>query len=375
MNSSEIEPLLTKIKFGTYQLKNRVVMASLTRNRADYATSVPNDLHVKYYSERAESAGLIFTECSAISKRGCCFNGVANIYTDEQVEGWKKVTDAVHKSDTRIFLQIWHCGRAALEEILGEKPLSCSNVKNRNPARGPNGPSVYGEPIAMTKEDMKHVLGEFRIGAENAKKAGFDGVELHGGYGYLIDCFLRDCANNRNDEYGGSIENRCRFPLEVVDVLIDVWGCERVGVKLNPVGRWNDMYDSDPVPLFSYFLKELNKRKVLFVELLAGGEFRPCQNLYGVLGEKQIENVFDTFRGCFDGILIANNMISFEEGNRLINEGKADMCSFGRFFIANPDLVERFKNGWELAKPDQTKNYTPGPEGYIDYPKYALDNA
>ena len=343
-------------------------MSPLTRCRADPSTGIPNELHVQDYTERAEDAAFVLTECSSVSRRGVSFPGACGIWTEDQVEGWKKVTESVHKVGGKIFLQIWHCGRAAKKEALeGQLPLSSSAVQNRHPTWG----GEYDVPQEMSLEDIAEVLNQFKIGARNAKQAGFDGIELHGANGYLIDQFLRDAVNKRTDEFGGSIENRCRFPLKVMDILIDEFGSDKVGIKLTPAGRFNDMFDSDPVSLYSYFLKELDNRKVAFVELSKAPEFRAVPNFYGISGEDQIPNFYETFRKCFSGIIIANNGFDFESGNKVIEEGFVDMVSYGRLFIANPDLVKRFENNWPLNEPNEKTFYSSGAEGYINYPKYS----
>lgn len=363
--------LLTGIKLGAYELRNRVVMCPLTRSRTG-SDGVPTYLHVQYYSDRAENAGFIRTECTAVSSLGNCFVGAPGIYTEKQIMGWSSVCEAVHKVQGIIFLQIWHCGRAGVNKIIGGQPICPSAVRNRHPARTPEGYTEFEEPKEMSENDIEEVLEQFRVGAQNALKAGFDGIELHAANGYLIDQFLRDAVNKRTDNYGGSYENRCRFPLQVMDILIDVFGADKVGIKISPVGRVNDMFDSDPIPLFTYFVKELNKRKIAYIEIVRAPEFRPVPNNYDIKGEEQIPNVYETFRNYFDGVLIANNGFDFESGNKIIENGQVDMVGFGRLYIANPDLVQRFENGWPLNKPNDKTFYTPGPEGYIDYPKYKV---
>jgi N-ethylmaleimide reductase len=366
-----MKQLLQPIKVGCYEIRNRCVMAALTRMRADYETGVPSDLHVKYYSERAENAGFVLTECTSINTRGNSFKGGCGIWSNEQVEGWKKVCDEVHRVDGRIFLQIWHGGRSTLRLAnWDQKPIGPSPVRNRHPGRTNKDFVDYEEPEEMTLDIIEEVKKDFRKGAENAKLAGFDGLELHGANGYLIDNFLRDGSNQRTDEYGGSAEGRCKFPLEIIDILIDVFGNDKIGIKLTPVGRLNDGFDSDPISTYSYFLKELDRRKIAFVEIAKAPEYRPVPNYYGIKGEDQIPDVYETFRPYFSGILIANNGFDFETGNKLLEERKADMISFGRPFISNPDLVHRFRNGWELSPWNDKLFYVAGPEGYIDYPTY-----
>jgi N-ethylmaleimide reductase len=368
---SFVKPLLSPIKLGNIYLRNSIIMSALSRCRADYTTCAPNEMHVKYYSERAKQAGLIISECSSISARGNSFKGECGVWTDEREEGWRKVCNAVHKVDGRIFLQLWHCGSCAISEILrGQKPIGPSNIKNRHPMKTANGFREYDEPVAMTEEDIKEVLNQFRQSVQRAVKANFDGVELHSGNGFLVDSFLRDCINNRTDKYGGSIENRCRFPLEIIDELISILGSDKVGIKITPVSRTNDMYDSDPITLYNYFLNELSKRNIAYIHLLRAPDYRPVNSLYSITGESQIPNVYSTFRKSFNGLIIANDQFTFETGNEILTQGLAEMVSFGRFWIANSDLVDRFKNNWKLNQVDENSYYTPGPKGYLDYPRY-----
>ena len=353
-----------KYQLGDLSLPNRILMAPMTRMRCDPKTGVPNDLLVEYYSQRA-SAGLIFTECSPISNTGNSSLGAGGIYTQEQVEGWKRVTSKVHEKGGRIYMQIWHAGRVAHPEHTGEQNISPSAIAIRGNSRK-DLPHV--QPKEMTKEDIKTVLEQFRQGAINAKAAGFDGLELHGAGGYLVDSFLRDSANQRTDEYGGSVENRCRFALEVMDILIEVFGAKRVGAKFSPVGRFQDIYDSDPLKTYTYLLQELDKREVSFVHL-AEPRDPPTPSHYGP-GEEQIAEVARTFRPVFKGSIIMDNILSPEAAAKALDEGYVDLIGFGRYFIANPDLVERLKNGWPLNEWDFTTFYGGDAKGYTDYPLY-----
>jgi len=353
-------------KIGDLVLKNKFVMASLTRIRCDPKTGVPGDLAVNYYSQRA-SAGLIMTECSAISHAGNSFIGCGAIYNKDQVEGWKRVTDAVHKKGGRIYIQIWHAGRAAHPSQTGEQSISSSAVAIRGNLRS-GLPHV--QPKAMTEEDFEAVRQQFRQGALNAKEAGFDGVELHGANGYLMDQFLRDSVNQRTDEYGGSIENRCRLPLEIIDILIEAFGAKRVGIKLSPVGRYQDMFDSDPLTLYSYLLQELDKRGIGHIQLMEPGERDPAAGQYYVPGEQQMPEVCKVLRPYFKGTIMINNNLTPETAAEALNEGVADLACFGRYFISNPDFVERVQNGWDLNQWDANTFYVGGEKGYIDYPFY-----
>jgi len=365
MRNNSHKVLFEPYKLGDLTLANRIVMASLTRTRCDPETGIPTDLHVEYYSQRA-SAGLILTECTAISKRGDAYPGCAGIYTKEQIEGWKRVIEAVHRKGSKIFLQIWHGGRAAYtDKVTGQLPLAPSAIGIRDERWGGSG--TYDVPQEMTQDDIKQALEEFRQGAINAKEAGFDGIELHAAHGYLIDTFLCDSTNHRTDEYGGSIENRSRLCLEVIDILINVFGAKRVGIKLSPVSRYQDMYDSDPISLYAYLLQELDKRGIVYVQ------FREPEKVvksFYESGDKQIANVCKTFRPYFKGTIMINEKQTVETISKAVDEGYADLGCLGRNFIANPDLVERLQNEWPLNRFDWKTLYDGKEKGYTDYPTY-----
>lgn len=378
-------------KMGNHLLKNRVAMAALTRMRADETTTCPNDMHVKYYSERAGDAGFVLTECTAIAGHGNCFAGACGIYSKEHIESWKKVTDAVHNNKGKIFMQVWHCGRAACISKIGQTPYAPSEIAVRGQCKNQKREMVNCDtPISMSKDDIKMMVNLFEQAAKNAKEAGFDGVQLHGANGYLIDEFLRDGTNKRNDEYGGSIENRCRFPLEVIDSFIRVYGSGNVGIKISPGGRLNDIMDSDPISLYKHFLFELGKRRVAFVEVMQAPDFRKVPNHYNITGEEQISEMFKTLKPFFyypekpenskedsfywpvdyKPTFIANNNLDYEKAKILLSNDECDMVSFGRAFISNPDLCYRLENGYELTPPDYNTFYTSGEEGYTTYLKY-----
>jgi N-ethylmaleimide reductase len=368
--STNIKNLFSPIKLGPYELRNRTVMAAMTRCRADPKTAIPNDMHVQYYSERAENAGFILTECAAISRGGNTFPGACGIFDEAQTEAWKKVCDAVHEKNGRIYMQIWHGGRSARKMVTGERPVAPSNVTIRS--FGQDGKTIEHseEAEVLTEDGIKKIVEEFQKGAENALKAGFDGLQLHGANGYLVDEFLRDGTNKREDKFGGSFENRSRFPLMVMDALTSVFASDRVGIKLSPVGRYNDMFDSNPIGMFSYLLKELNKRKISFVELVRGPELFPVPDFYDAKPLEQIPDMFKTFRPVFENVLIGNSNLSQEEAQKLIKDGEIDMASFGRPFIANPDFPKRLVNNWPLAEANHNTIYYGGSDGYISYPKY-----
>ncbi len=365
--------LFTPLQMGALTLPNRICMAALTRIRADPVTGVPNDLHKDYYSQRAE-AGFILTECTQILPEATSFPGSCGIYSEEQVEGWKKVTDAVHAKGGRIILQIWHAGRAAHPDFHGGKiAISSTDSAIRENAHTSKGKVPHQKPKAMEEEDFKNVTNAFRKGAENAKKAGFDALELHGANGYLMDQFLRDYPNQRKDKYGGSIENRCRFPLEIIDVLISVFGADRVGMKLSPCGRFQDMSDSDPVALYSYLFEELSKRKVAFVEVMEkGGLEGPAKEFHPEPDAQVKGTLLEFLRPKFRGVYVANNSFNCEKASSAVEKGLVDAVSFGRFFISNPDLVSRFKNGWPLQEAKGEFFYQGGEKGYSDYPFYKV---
>ena len=362
--------LFEAYKLGDLTLKNRIIMASLLRCRADPKDSIPTDLHVKYYTQRA-SAGLIFTECAPISKTAFSFLGSGGLYNKEQVEGWRKVVEAVHAEGTPIFAQLWHAGRGAIPSLVGEEIIAPSPIAIKGKPLIPI--YDYGTPREMTKDDIKEIIEQFRQAAINAKEAGFDGVELSAGNGYLVDSFIRTSSNQRTDEYGGSAENRARFCLEVIDAMISVFGAGRVGAKFTPVGRYQDMYDENPLETFGYLLQQLEKRGVAFVQLVEPDAPAPnAQKSELVAPEKELAEVTKQLRPYFKGTLIINNGLTAETAEKAISSGVADLASFGKDYVSNPDLVERIKNGWELNKKiDFPTLIGSGEKGYIDYPFYS----
>jgi N-ethylmaleimide reductase len=370
--TTNLKNLFQPYILGSVELQNRMVMAAMTRCRADPKTGIPNEMHVQYYSERAEGTGLVLTECSSVSNKGNAFPGAAGIWTDEQVEGWKKVTEAVHDKGSKIYLQIWHGGRAARKMYTKEIPVGASNLPIRVSKNSDGSFKTQDVPEILSEDGITHIIQEFYQGALRAKKAGFDGLELHGANGYLVDQFLRDGINNRQDKFGGSIENRCRFALMTMEALTSVYGADRVGIKLSPIGRYGDMFDSNPIQLYTYLLKELEKKKTSFIELMRGPEGLPGENFWGVKGEDQIPDVLKTFRPIFNNTIIGNNFFNYEEGNKIIADGLVDLVSFGRPYIANPDLPKRYLNGWKLSDINFKNIYFGGKEGYIDYPKYQI---
>ncbi|MAS87257.1 MAG: alkene reductase [Micavibrio sp.] len=345
--------LLEPITIGDLKLPNRIIMSPLTRSRANNEGRVPNDLMVKYYEQRA-SAGLIITEATIVTKMGAGYANTPGIWSDEQVEGWKKVTQAVHNKGGRIFLQLWHVGRISHPMFLdGETPVAPSAIQPKGHVSLVRPMVDYVTPRALSLDEITEIIAAFKKGAENAKKAGFDGVEIHGANGYLLDQFLQDSANKRDDKYGGSIENRARFMLEVTDAVLQVWDKNRVGMHLAPRMDSHDIGDSQRLETFSYVAEQLGKRGIAFIctrEHVAEDSISP------ILKEK------------FGGTLIANEGFTKDSAEALLNKGDADAIAFGKLYIANPDLVERFAQDAPLNEPDTSSFYQGGKEGYIDYP-------
>ncbi|MCC2955311.1 alkene reductase [Massilia sp. IC2-477] len=344
------------LKVGALELPNRIIMAPLTRARAVGAGRVPNALMVDYYVQRA-SAGLILSEATAVTPRGVGYADTPGIWSDEQVEGWKKVTEAVHKAGGRIFLQLWHVGRISDPVFLdGELPEAPSAIAAKGHVSLVRPMRDYTTPRALELSEIPRIVAEYRKGAENAKKAGFDGVEVHGANGYLLDQFLQDSTNQRNDQYGGSIENRARLMLEVTDACIEVWGADRVGMHLAPRRDSHDMGDSTPAETFGYVARELGKRGIAFI----------CAR--EAIGDDSLRA---HLKKEFGGVYIANEKLTKESAQQLIASGEADAVAFGVWFIANPDLPQRLKQDAPLNTPRPELFYAPGAEGYIDYPALA----
>lgn len=359
-HEEKVSILFNPLKIGDLTLKNRIVMAPMTRSRAN-ELNIQSDIAVTYYEQRA-TAGLIITEGTQVSQQGVGYINTPGIHTKEQVESWKKVTEAVHNNGGLIFAQLWHVGRVSHPYFHnGELPVAPSAIGYDGQAYTPKGFENTVVPRALENNEIKEIVEQFRQGAINAKEAGFDGVELHGANGYLIDQFLQDSSNQRTDEYGGSVENRARFLLEVANAVISVWGKDRVGVRLSPGGLFNGMGDSNPIETFEYAIKQLNKLPLAYLHLLE--PFIP--------NPKFEKPVYEYFRPHFSGFLIANKGFVFDTAAEIINNKKADLVSFGSLFISNPDLPSRFKNNYPLAQADQNTFYAGGEKGYIDYPIYS----
>lgn len=346
--------LFQPLTIGSLKLANRIVMAPLTRARAG-KQRIPNDLMAQYYNQRA-SAGLIISEATSVTPMGVGYADTPGIWSEEQVDGWKKITKAVHDKKGLIMLQLWHVGRISDPLFLGgELPVAPSALKPAGHVSLVRPQKEYVTPRALELKEISVIVEAFRKGAENAKKAGFDGVELHAANGYLIDQFLQDGTNLRTDQYGGSVENRARLLLEVTDNLIDVWGADKVGVHLAPRGDSHDMKDSDPKKTFSYVARELGKRKIAFIFTR---EYKGENSLTPILKKE------------FAGFVIANEKFTKEEAEAAIRNGEADAIAFGRPFIANPDLPRRLSENLPLAEVNYQTVYTEGETGYTDYPEF-----
>lgn len=354
--------LHTSTKVGKLPLANRFVMAPLTRGRAD-ADRSPNDLMAEYYEQRA-SAGLIVTEATAISPQGYGWFGAPAIYNPNHVDAWRKVTNAVHRNGGRIFLQLWHMGRVSHPDFQdGALPVGPSAIAAQGEAHTPNGKPPYVTPRALETREIAGVVRDYANATRLARDAWFDGVEIHGANGYLVDQFLRDGSNHRTDRYGGSVENRARFLLEVTEVVAGTWSPDRVGVRFSPRGAYNDMTDSDPLKTFTYATHELNRFGLAYLHVFEG--------LPGHWSAVPGERITPHLRRLFKGPLIVNGGYDRATATRAVAEGEADLVAFGTQFIANPDLVERFRVGAPLNTPDAETFYSTGPHGYIDYPALA----
>ncbi len=351
--------LFEPYKLGPITLSNRLVMAPLTRNRA-VAGLVPSPLAIDYYGQRA-SAGLLITEASQISQQGQGYQDTPGIYSKEQVAGWRKVTDRVHELGGRIFIQLWHVGRISHTSLQpnGGAPVAPSAIR-ANGKTFVNGTFAdVSEPRALTLEEIPGIIESYKRATANAIEAGFDGVEIHGANGYLLDQFARDGANKRTDAYGGSIENRAKLMLEVSKAVVAEAGAERTGIRISPVTPANDISDSNPQPLFDYIVDHLNALKLVYLHVIEGATGGPRDNA-----------PFDyaSLRKRFNGAYMANNGYNLELANKVLAAGEADLIAFGKLFISNPDLVERFKRGAPLNEPDKATFYGGGAKGYTDYP-------
>lgn len=359
------EPLFTPVSLGSLALPNRIVMAPLTRCRAD-ANHVPTEIMAEYYAQRA-SAGLIVAEATMVMEGHSSFGGrEPGIYSAAHVAGWKRVTDAVHAKGGKIVLQLWHGGRACHPYFNGgAQPVAPSAIAiTGDEVHTPEGKKPYVTPRELRDDEIPAIVAGFRAAAANAKAAGFDGVEVHGANGYLLDEFLRDGANKRTGPYGGPIENRARLLLEVTDAVIAVWGADRVGVRISPLNGYNAMSDSDPAGVTNYVASQLDARKIAYVHMMRSDFLR-----------QQKGDVMTPARAAFRGAIVGNMGYTPQEAAEAVASGALQAVAFGHQYVSNPDLVERVAAGAPLARPDARTFYSHDAKGYTDYPRLAPSQA
>jgi N-ethylmaleimide reductase len=359
--------MFSNLKVRNFLFKNRIVLASLTRCRCDPVNGLPNDLVKEYYVQRSESSALIVGEAMPVNDHCNPWPGAGGLWNDESIPLWNSIVESVHKQNTLMFAQFFHGGRLVHPDLVGgRRPISASDIKLSGMAFVPTGQKPYETPESMTHEQIKQVIADFSRSFQNAKKAGFDGVEIGAGSGLLLDQFLQTQSNHRTDEYGGSVEGRCRFTLEIVDEALKTWDADQIGIKLCFVGRAFDMYSENPHETMAYLLPELDRRGILYVNIVEAEDYVAENN-----GSLQIENSAREARKYWKRTLITNGYRSVEERTRKIVEGEADLVAFGRTFISNPDLTERLKNNWPLTQPKQESFYFGGATGYTDYPRHS----
>ena len=360
---SKKQALLNAYTMGDIKLRNRITMAPMTRSRADNPDNAPTDLIVEYYSQRA-SAGLIITEGSQISPMAVGYINTPGIYSKAQVEGWKKVTSAVHERGGKIFLQLWHVGRMSHPDFHnGQLPLSASALNPNSKSFTPQGFKETVDPKAMTLEEIQETIADYGRAAKNAMAAGMDGVEIHASNGYLLHQFFSPTSNIRTDAYGGSIENRARILFEVIKEVTKYVPENRTGIRLNPSlhGVFGMTLNEETIPTFDYIIQRLNEYKLAYLHLS-----EPFTDVTEVPGAEP--HIAERYRPMYKGTLIINSNFDQEKGNQVIEDGLADMVAYGKLFISNPDLVERFTHNTPLAEWNQDTFYTGGAKGYTDYP-------
>lgn len=352
--------LLSPLFIGNMELKNRMVMAPMTRNRAG-EENVPTSLMAKYYEQRA-GAGLIITEASQVSPQGMGYPATPGIYSKEQTEGWKLITEAVHSKGGKIFIQLWHVGRISHPDFHnGGLPVAPSAIRPQGQSFTYEGLKDFVTPRALNIHEIKDIVSDFKKAAQNAKDAGFDGIEIHAANGYLIDQFLEDRTNHRTDNYGGSVENRARFLFEVLDATLQVWPASRVGIRLSPSGLFNDMGDSDPTSIFGYVIERLNSYDLAYLHLI--------EPLIPIEKHPQlVQNVADYYGKLYQGVRMINGGFAQDSASLAINTNKAELISFGVLYLANPDLEKRFELGADLNVADKETFYGGNEVGYTDYP-------
>ncbi|MCZ8341736.1 MAG: alkene reductase [Leptospira sp.] len=360
--------IASPISFGSKKLFHRIVLAPLTRMRSFQPGDIPTELNAEYYGQRASEGGLLITEATQISKQGKGYPNTPGIHSKEQVEGWKKVTSAVHAKGGVIFLQLWHVGRISHSSLHPEEglPVAPSAIAPTGKTMTADFKQVpYEVPRELTPEDLISINKDYKIAALNAKEAGFDGVEIHMANGYLLDQFLQDGSNQRKDELGGSVENRAKFPLQILDTVLGVWDKSSVGVRISPYGTFNSMSDSDPISIFSYTIGEIAKRGILYIHAI-----EPRASLAGG-ADKVVNDVpssSELFRSKFNGIWISAGGYTPELALEAVSQNKADLIAFGRYFISNPDLPKRIIKGIPLNSYNRATFYGGGNVGYTDYP-------
>ncbi|GLI60109.1 hypothetical protein VaNZ11_002155 [Volvox africanus] len=364
---SDVAPLFTpySLSGGRFQLSNRIVYAPLTRMRA--VGTIPQPSAAVYYSQRAVPGGLIISEATNITPEGLGYMNTPGLFLPEQLEAWKPIVSAVRDRGATFFCQLWHCGRASHPDLQpgGADPISSSTRPITSPeytVYTPSGPKPYVRPRAATKEDIRRVVGEYARAARNAvEEAGFDGVEIHGANGYLIDQFLKDSINDRTDEYGGSIENRCRFALEVVEAVVEAVGADRVGIRITPFTGFLDALDSTPYATHTYLVEKLNKYGLSYVHMVE-------PRIQGVIELDRSPDSLEPFRRVYKGTFIAAGGFKADTGAAAVARGHADLVAYGRTYLANPDFHKRFLLHAPLNQYDRDTFYSPGMEGYLDYP-------
>lgn len=349
--------LFTPLELGPYTLPNRIVLAPLTRNRAGKG-NVPQAMNVEYYRQRA-SGGLLITEASPISPQGIGYPATPCIYNAAQVAGWQKVTEAVHAAGGHIFMQLWHVGRISHPsmQVDGALPVAPSAIQPAGDAVTYEGMQPFVTPRALETDEIAGIVNDYAQATKNAKAAGFDGVEIHAANGYLLDEFIRDGTNQRSDQYGGSLENRCRIVKEVTEAVIAQWSNDCVGIRLSPENLFNDIEDSNPQATFGYLAEQLNQYNLAYLHVVEGDM---------MTGERHMD--YRKLRDTFNGPYMANNGYDYARATQALTNGDADLVSFGRLYLANPDLPERFKQGAALNEPDVETFYGGDEHGYTDYP-------
>jgi len=349
--------LFTPLRLGSLTIPNRIVMAPLTRNRAN-KDNAPHELHVNYYTQRA-SAGLIITEASQISEQGIGYPATPGIHHPVQVSAWRTVTDAVHEKGGRIFLQLWHVGRISHPSLQknNELPVAPSAIKPTGDAITYEGPQAFVVPRELKQKEISEIVKHYQVAAHNAKVAGFDGVEIHAANGYLLDQFLRDGSNHRDDSYGGSLENRSRLINEVITAVLKEWDAGQVGIRISPENSFNDIADSNPQQTFNYITEQINQYNLAYLHVLEGD-----------MGGKPKQLDYDQIKSRFNGAYMANSGYTQETAQHSIEQQQSDLVAFGVLYIANPDLVERFAEGCDLNTPNVDTFYGGDEKGYTDYP-------